>query len=261
MPPMRILVTNDDGILAPGIAALARALRPLGEIDVAAPASGQSGAAHAITFMAPLIAERVAFGGDLTGWSVDGSPADSVKLAVRELCERPPDLVVSGINAGANRGIDVIYSGTVAAAVEAAFIGIPSLAISLQAGGGFDFERAGTHARAIVERAIELGIGPGTVLNVNLPSFERGEPKGVRIVPQSTAPWSDGYLRREDPRGRAYFWLTAEGDPGGMGQPDTDLGALHDGWITITPLQYDLTQHAQLGWLRSAWPSDARGRD
>ncbi len=254
---MRILVTNDDGILAPGIAALATALQPLGHVDVVAPATGQSGAAHAITFMAPLISERVSFAGHLSGWSVDGSPADCVKLAVSEICSQPPDLVVSGINAGANRGIDVIYSGTVAAAVEAAFIGIPSLAISLQAGGGFDFEAAAVHARTIVERAIEIGIGPGTVLNVNIPSLERGEPRGVRVVPQSTAPWSDAYVRREDPRGRAYFWLTTEGDPLGLlGHPDSDLVALREGWITITPLQYDLTQHAQLRWLREVWPGE-----
>lgn len=252
---MRILVANDDGILAPGIAALARALAPLGEIDVVAPMTGQSGAAHAITFMTPLITERVTLGGGLSGWGVDGSPADCVKLAVHELCDRRPDLVVSGINAGSNLGVDVIYSGTVAAAIEAAFIGIPALAFSLESGGGFDFERAGGHARAIVERAIGLGISPGMVLNVNLPRLDRGEPRGVKVVPQCTAPWTDGYDRRTDPRGRAYFWL---GDLGGRGEgrPDageTDLAALRAGWITLTPLQYDLTQYAQLRHLQSTW--------
>src|SRR5262245_31551926 len=202
---MRILVTNDDGILAPGIAALAEALAPLGEIEVVAPESGQSGAAHAITFMAPLITQRVTVGGALAGWSVDGSPADCVKLAVCELCGGRPDLVVSGINAGSNRGVDVIYSGTVAAAVEAAFIGIPSIAVSLEASAELDFARAARHARTIVERAIELAIPPGTVLNVNIPRLDRGDPRGVKIVPQSTAPWTDTYDRRTDPRGRAYF--------------------------------------------------------
>jgi len=249
---MRILVTNDDGILAPGIQALAHALRPLGDIDVVAPDEGQSGSAHKITFMSPLITQRVNVGSDLQGWSVDGSPADCVKLAVCALCEGRPDLVVSGINAGSNRGVDVIYSGTVAAAVEAAFIGIPSLAISLEASRVLDFEKAAVYARAIVERAIELHITPGMVLNVNIPRLDRGEPRGVRVVQQSTAPWTDNYDRRVDPRGRAYFWLTDSGDR----EPesgDTDLSALRAGYVTITPLQYDLTQYAQLRHLRETW--------
>lgn len=259
---MRILVSNDDGILAPGIAALARALAPLGTIDVVAPMSGQSGAAHAITFMRPLITERISIGGVPFGWGVDGSPADCVKVGVHELCESRPDLVVSGINAGSNLGVDVIYSGTVAAAVEAAFIGIPSLAFSLEVGGGFDFEGAGRHARAIVERAVALGISPGMVLNVNLPRLDRGEPRGVKIVPQSTAPWTDTYDRRTDPRGRDYFWLGDLGGRGGGEEGETDLVELRAGWITITPLQYDLTQLAQLRHLRTAWPSSgATGGD
>jgi len=256
---MRILVTNDDGILAPGIAALAAALEPLGHIDVIAPESGQSGAAHAITFMAPLITQRVTVGGTLTGWSVDGSPADCVKLAVSQLCEQRPDLVVSGINAGSNRGVDVIYSGTVAAAVEAAFIGIPSLAVSLESSAELDFARAARHVRRIVERALELGISPGMVLNVNIPRLDRGEPKGVKVVPQSTRPWTDTYDRRTDPRGRSYFWLTDAGDREPE-EHDTDLSALRDGWITITPLQYDLTQYAQLKHLSAAWSAPGGAR-
>lgn len=256
---MRILVTNDDGILAPGIAALAEALEPLGDIDVVAPAEGQSGSAHAITFMTPLITQQVTVGGKLKGWSVDGSPADCVKLAVCELCGGRPDLVVSGINAGSNRGVDVIYSGTVAAAVEAAFIGIPSLAISLEASRELDFARAARHARGIVERAVQLGISPGMVLNVNIPRLDRGEPKGVKVVPQSTTPWTDSYDRRTDPRGRAYFWLTDQGDREPE-EHDTDLSALRDGYITVTPLQYDLTQYAQLEHLRSVWNDLASNR-
>lgn len=251
---MRILVTNDDGILAPGIGALAEALRPLGEVHVVAPESGQSGAAHAITFMRPLICESISVGGRPFGWSVDGSPADCVKLGVRELCPARPDLVVSGINAGSNLGVDVIYSGTVAAAVEAAFIGIPSIAISLEAGGGFDFEAAGEHARGIVRRAIELAITPGMVLNVNIPRLDRGAPRGVQVVAQSTAPWTDAYDRRTDPRGRAYFWLGDAGGRAAEDKPETDLVALRAGYVTITPLQYDLTQYAQLRHLTEAWP-------
>jgi 5'-nucleotidase len=257
---MRILVTNDDGILAPGIQALAHALRPLGDVDVVAPDAGQSGAAHAITFMSPLITQRVNVGEELQGWSVDGSPADCVKLAVCALCEGRPDLVVSGINAGSNRGVDVIYSGTVAAAVEAAFIGIPAIAISLEASRVLDFERAAVHARAIVERAIELAITPGMVLNVNLPRLDRGEPRGVKVVPQSTAPWTDNYDRRTDPRGRAYFWLTDQGDREPESE-DTDLSALRAGYVTITPLQYDLTQYAQLEHLRRTWGELRTGRN
>lgn len=253
---MHILVTNDDGIMAPGISALANALRPLGDVEVVAPESGQSGAAHAITFLAPLISQRISLHGEFFGWSVDGSPADCVKLGVHELCRKRPDLVVSGINAGANRGIDVIYSGTVAAAVEAAFIGIPSLAISLEASAGFDFERAGVHAREVVARAIEIGLEGGTVLNVNIPRLDRGDPRGVRIVRQSTAPWTDRYDRRADPRGRAYFWLTDEGERGGDPPEETDLSALRAGYVTITPLQHDLTQYEQLRRLENVWAPD-----
>ena len=214
--------------------------------------SGQSGAAHAITFMA-LIADRISIDGRFFGWSVDGSPADCVKLGVGQLCTARPDLIVSGINAGANRGVDVIYSGTVAAAVEAAFIGIPSLAISLEASGGFDFERAAVWARAIVARAIELKIGAGTVLNVNIPALDRGEPRGVRVVRQSTTPWTDTYDHRKDPRGRSYFWLMDAGGREDESLPETDLMALRAGYVTVTPLQYDLTQYARLDELRGDW--------
>lgn len=250
---MRILVTNDDGILAPGIEALARALQPLGEVEVVAPESVQSGAAHAITFNAPLMCERVSVDGEFFGWSVDGSPADCVKLGVHELCAERPDLVVSGINAGANRGVDVIYSGTVAGAVEAAFIGIPSVAISLEAAGGFDFPRAGTIARDIVARALEIGVDPGTVLNVNIPRLDGDDPRGVKVVRQSTAPWTDSYDRRADPRGRPYFWLTDQGERGRAEPPNTDLAALRAGFVTITPLQHDLTEYKQLDRLDRAW--------
>jgi len=256
---MRILVCNDDGILAPGIAALAGALAEVAEVDVVAPMSGQSGAAHAITFMTPLITERISVAGRPFGWGVDGSPADCVKVGVHELCEVRPDLVVSGINAGSNLGVDVIYSGTVAAAVEAAFIGIPSIAVSLEAGGGFDFEGAAVHAREIVLRAVALGISPGMVLNVNVPRLDRGAPRGVRVVPQSTAPWTDTYDRRKDPRGRTYFWLGDAGGRAAEDDPDTDLMALRAGFVTITPLQYDLTQYAQLAHLQAAWPGGGPG--
>ena len=182
-----------------------------------------------------------------------------MKLAVSQLCEQRPDLVVSGINAGSNRGVDVIYSGTVAAAVEAAFIGIPALAISLEASAELDFTRAAVYARRVVERAVELGISPGMVLNVNIPRLDRGEPRGVKVVQQSTRPWTDTYDRRTDPRGRAYFWLTDQGDREPE-EHDTDLSALRDGFMTITPLQYDLTQYAQLKHLSSVWnaPGGAR---
>lgn len=253
---MHILVTNDDGILAPGIAALSRALQPLGDVEVVAPESVQSGAGHAITFNAPLICERVSVDGDVFGWSVDGSPADCVKLGVHELCAHRPDLVVSGINAGSNRGVDVIYSGTVAGAVEAAFIGIPSLAVSLEAAGGFDFERAGGIAHDIVARALEIGIDPGTVLNVNIPRLDRSEPRGVKVVRQSTAPWTDGYDRRADPAGRPYFWLTDQGERGASDPAETDLAALRAGYVTITPLQHDLTEYKQLDRLDRAWSRD-----
>lgn len=247
---MEILLTNDDGILAPGLAAMHRVLRSFGEVFVVAPETGQSAAGHSITINSPLIARKVHVS-DFFGWAVDGRPADCVKLALLELLGKRPQLVVSGMNAGGNSGVNVLYSGTVAAAVEGALYGIPSIAFSLHTERDFDFDRGAAAAGDVLGRILAGGLYPGMLLNVNIPQTVDGlPPKGTRVVRQSVERWNDAFDRRTDPRGRTYYWLAGSGNKSGPVQ--TDDHALEQGYITVTPLHFDLTHHGQLeriaGW-------------
>ncbi|MBY0229211.1 MAG: 5'/3'-nucleotidase SurE, partial [Gemmataceae bacterium] len=181
------------------------------------------------------------------GWAVEGRPADCVKLALRELLPAPPDAIVSGLNAGSNAGINVLYSGTVAAAIEGAFFKVTSIACSLEYTKlePLDFARGAALARGVVERLLAHSPAPGSLFNVNIPSAEKGEPKGVRVLRQNLAPYVEGFDRRTDPRGRVYFWSTPDfncPDP----EADTDVTALAEGWITVTPLHFNLTDEAKL---------------
>ena len=200
---MHILLTNDDGILAPGLAAMHRQLTALGEVSVAAPDTVQSAAAHAITIDAPLTAARLHVHHEFYGWSIAGRPADCVKLAVAKLIQPRPDLVVSGINDGANVSINVLYSGTVAAAAEGAMLGIPSIAVSLERGPELDFAWAARIARGLIERAAARPLQPGQLLNINIPDLSRGRPKGVKVVGQSIRKMDEIYERRDGPGGSA----------------------------------------------------------
>ena len=251
---MRILLTNDDGIHAPGLRAMRAELRKLGEVVVVAPAAEQSAVGHSITLSTPLIVQQV-FDDEkkFVGWAVEGRPADCVKLALLELLPEPPDLVVSGLNAGANAGINVLYSGTVAAAIEGAFFGQVSVACSQEYTKATppDFAGGAALARRVIEQILGHRPPPGSLFNINLPAPERGPVRGVRGVPQNAAPYSERFDRRIDPRGRVYFWSTPEfgcPDP----HPDTDVTTLAEGYVTVTPLQFDLTHHRQLdemaGW-------------
>jgi 5'-nucleotidase len=251
---MRILLTNDDGVYAPGLRALWAELRKLGEVVVVAPAAEQSAVGHSVTLTTPLIVQEVLDEGQRPlGWAVEGRPADCVKLALRELLPEPPDLIVSGLNAGANAGINVLYSGTVAAAIEGAFFRVTSIACSLEytRARPLDFARGAALARAVVEQVLARRPAAGSLFNVNVPSPERGPVRGVRVVPQNVAPYVETFDRRTDPRGRVYFWSSPEfgcPDP----HPDTDVTALAEGYVTVTPLQFDLTHAAALegmaGW-------------
>lgn len=248
---MRILLTNDDGIYAPGLRALRQELRKLGEVTVVAPATEQSAVGHSITLLTPLLVQPVFDpDGSPLGWAVEGKPADCVKLALVELLEETPDLVVSGINAGSNVGINVLYSGTVAAAIEGAFFGITSIAVSLEYSDPIylDFGEAARIARQLIERLINQR-GGGQLFNINIPSLDRGSPKGVRIVPQGVVRYREQFQRRTDPRGRVYFWTMPELVPL-ESKPDTDVTALAEGYITITPLRFDLTDYRLLESLR-----------
>jgi 5'-nucleotidase len=240
---VRILLTNDDGIYAPGLRALLPELRKLGEVVVVAPATEQSAVGHSVTLTTPLVVQEVLDEERRPmGWAVEGRPADCVKLALRELLSEPPDLIVSGLNAGSNAGINVLYSGTVAAAIEGAFFRRTSIACSLEYTKlkPLDFPRGAELARRVIEQILAQQPPEGTLFNVNVPSPERGPIRGIRSVQQNVAAYVETYDRRIDPRGRMYFWANPDyrcPDP----HPDSDVTALHEGWITVTPLRFDLT--------------------
>ena len=253
---MLILLTNDDGIRAPGLVAIYRELVKLGEVHVVAPETVQSATGHGITISTPLLTQRVTVEETFTGVAIDGRPADCVKLAVAKILPRAPDLVVSGINSGANVGINVLYSGTVAAAIEAAFLGLPSIALSLYLRSHIpvDYARTAELSLSVIRQILDAGLKPGHCASVNLPPLRAGEnPTGVKVCRQCVKPWVDEYEERLDPRGRPYYWnssvftlVETEGD--------TDVAALRDGYITVTPLQFDLTRDLQLReWKDRAW--------
>jgi 5'-nucleotidase len=252
---VRILLTNDDGIFAPGLRALRKELQRLGEVTVVAPAEEQSGVGHAITLLLPLVVKQVEDeDGAPLGYLVEGSPADCVKLAILELMDRPPDLVVSGINSGANVGINVLYSGTVAAAIEGAFFKITSIAVSLELSEHQDYPAAARDAVRIIRSLLDHKPAPGSLFNVNLPAPSRGQPRGVKTVPMSVGRHGETFERRRDPRGRTYYWLTYA-PPFHLEGPESDVNALADGYITVTPLHFDMTRYDRLGPLAQiAWP-------
>jgi len=245
---VRILLTNDDGIYAPGLRALRKELQRLGDVTVVAPATEQSAVGHSITLLTPLLVQEVLDEQQqFLGWAVEGRPADCVKLALLELLPEPPDLLVSGLNAGSNAGINVLYSGTVAAAIEGAFFRQTSIAVSLEytRPKPLDFPRGAELARRVIEQIMQHRPGPGMLFNVNIPSLEKGPVRGIRVVPQNVAPYVEEFDRRVDPRGRVYFW-TKPGYSCPEPHPDSDVTALDEGFITVTPLQFDLTHAGRL---------------
>jgi 5'-nucleotidase len=246
---MRIMLTNDDGIYAPGLRALRRELQKLGEVTVVAPATEQSATGHSVTLLTPLLVQEIFEddGSTFLGWAVEGRPADCVKLGLLELLPQPPDLIVSGLNAGSNAGINVLYSGTVAAAIEGAFYRHTAIACSLEytKQAQLDFPTASRYARQVVEQILAKEPKPGSLFNVNIPPLERGEVKGIQVMPQNISVYREAFDRRTNPRGRTYFWTSPEfhcPEP----HPDTDVTALAEGYITVTPLHFDLTDHARL---------------
>ncbi len=247
-----ILLTNDDGIYAPGLAAMERELRRLGEVYVVAPATEQSGVGHSITYLMPLIAKEVYVDERHWGWAVEGSPADCVRIGISEFCPRRPDLVVSGINGGLNAGINVLYSGTVAAAIEGAFFGITSVAVSLEFDEHAPFDKGARLARRVIEQTLEQQDAGPQLYNLNIPTAAlRGTPQ-LRVVPMDVALYGEKYEKRTDPWGRAYYWATVYPPPAADGPP-TDLSAITDGYVTLTPLDYNMTRQAVLRQMQS-WP-------
>lgn len=240
-----VLLTNDDGIYAPGLAALYKELGNLAEVHVVAPATEQSGVSHSITYLTPLIVKEVFDNRHRWGWAVEGSPADCVKIGITEFCPKRPDLVVSGINSGLNAGINVLYSGTVAAAIEGAFFGITSVAVSLEFDEHAQFDKAARLARTIIEQILDKKGAEPQLYNMNIPTAALATAPQVCTVPMDVTRYADRYEKRTDPWGRDYYWIT--GHPPDPTQPhETDLSALAKGCVTLTPLDYNMTTNSVL---------------
>lgn len=247
---MRILLTNDDGILAEGLIALYEELKGDFELSVVAPEIEMNAVGHAITLSDPLRVRRINRDGVFFGYGVSGSPADCVKIAVHEILQQRPDIVLSGVNLGSNVGINLLYSGTVSAAMEGAFLGFPSVAISLNTKEDPDFSFAARFSRRIIGFVMENGLSVRTALNVNIPSIPEDQIKGISFTTQDLVRQRDEYEKRRDPRGNVYYWLAKE-TPVEESTSNTDLRALTENRITITPITFDLTELKEMKRLSS----------
>ncbi|MCH7817925.1 MAG: 5'/3'-nucleotidase SurE [Candidatus Marinimicrobia bacterium] len=246
----KILLTNDDGINAPGIFALYESIKSLGEVDVIAPATEMSAVGHAITLSDPLRVEKVNKRDEFFGYAVSGTPADCVKIAVWALLDEKPDIVISGINLGNNTGISIIYSGTVSAATEGTILEIPSIAISLAAYKNPDFAFAAKFAKKLITIILEKGLPVGTLLNVNVPNVPEEEIEGVMITRQGKAVYEEFFDKRTDPWGRSYYWMA--GEKVKMKQDESvDDSAIFNNMVSVTPIQFDLTDYANMELIKS----------
>lgn len=238
---IKILVSNDDGIDSPGIFALAEAMKTIGEVCVVAPNKQQSAVAHAMTVTTPLRATPFYKNGTFFGYAINGTPADSVKLGLCSILDELPDLVITGINHGLNTSVNMIYSGTVAAATEGMLRNIPSIAFSLSSyDTAVDCSAAAEFSTTITKKILQTGLPTGTLLNVNIPAVSKDKIKGIKITRQSNAFWNDSFEKRQDPFGRDYFWYD-----GTFEIPDNDInsddGAVKNNYISITPIHYCFT--------------------
>lgn len=260
---MHILVTNDDGVSAPGLLALAQAMRRLGEVSILAPDRNWSGGGHVKTIDRPLRIKEVVLADGSNALAADGAPSDCVALALLGFLPENVDLVVSGINPMPNLGHDVTYSGTVTAAMEAVIWGHPAVAFSLDSPenhlSALDYETAAVVARRVVETVLEYSLPAGILLNVNVPYRSLDEIQGFRMTRQGLRVYRDRLDQRTDPRGRPYYWIGGDA-PTGIPEPGTDVGALHDGYVAITPLQLDLTAYPALHRM-NAWDWKVREKD
>ncbi len=239
-----ILVTNDDGITAPGIVALIEVMKTLGDVVIVAPDKAQSGMGHAITINSTLRIQKVKIYGVKEEYSCSGTPVDCVKFAVNKIMHRKPDLCVSGINHGTNISINVIYSGTMSAAVEGAIEGIPSIGFSLSDYTiDADFTASKKIVKTIAEKVLKNGLPEGVCLNVNIPKLKSDLIKGVKICRQAKAIWIEEFDERYDPSGQPYYWLTGKFENFDTNETDTDIWALENGYVSVVPTQFDMTAH------------------
>lgn len=244
-----ILICNDDGITAPGIIALVNAVKDLGEVIIVAPDSPQSAMGHAVTISKPLRLEQTKLYGDIRSYQCSGTPADCVKLAVDKVLHRKPDLLLSGINHGSNSSINILYSGTMSAAMEGAIEGIPAAGFSLcDFSYEADFSIASNIARDVAKNIIQNGLPSGVLLNVNVPKVKIDAFNGTRICRQALAKWEEEFDERQDPNGKKYFWLSGKFVNFDKGD-DTDEWALANNFASIVPVQFDLTAHNAIAYL------------
>ena len=245
----KILITNDDGIFAPGIYALWEAMQEIGDVTIVAPDSEKSAVGHAITITDPIRVEKIQRKNGFEGFAVKGTPADCVKIAGRSLMKSPPDIVVSGINSGANVGSNIIYSGTVSAATEGTILGIPSVAISLNSIKGGDMTESQKVAVTIVNKVLENGLPSGILLNINVPNISEEAIKGYRITKQGKLVFKDRFEKREDPRGKFYYWM--KGEIINDTDSESDGYAMQNDYVSITPIHYQLTEESFIKTLES----------
>ena len=251
-----ILVTNDDGIMAPGIRNLIQFMIQLGEVVVVAPDKPQSGMGHAVTLSNPLRIEKISKEAPPLEFSCSGTPVDCVKIAVNKILQRKPDLLVSGINHGSNSSINVIYSGTMSATIEGAMEGIPSIGFSLlDSRFDADFVSARKHIITIAKNVLKHGLPKGICLNVNIPAVKESELKGIKVCRQSKANWDENFDHRQDPRGKDYYWLTGKFKLH-ENSNETDEWALSNKYISLVPVQYDFTAYKAISEIKS-WNIDA----
>jgi len=250
---MHILVTNDDGVTAPGLLALAQEIRKLGKVTVFAPDKNWSASGHVKTMDRPLRVRETTLADGSSAFTSDGAPSDCVALPLLGLLDEKIDLVVSGINPHANLGHDVTYSGTVTAAMEAVIDGVKGIAVSLDSPDGFkgtlDYSTAAIIGRRVAEKVIADGLPEGTVLNVNVPYLKEAELKGYMVTRHGLRVYRDALDERVDPRGRPYYWIGGD-FPTGVDEPGTDFGAVKNGYVSITPLQLDLTNYKAMDVLK-----------
>jgi 5'-nucleotidase len=240
---MNILITNDDGIYSEGIRVLYESLKTIGKVTIVAPDAERSAVGHAITLSDPLRVKKVNRGGKFFGYATTGTPADCVKLAIRALLQKKPDLIVSGINLGPNVGYSVLYSGTVSGATEGAILGISSFAISLATFTNPDYNFAAKFAKKLAKQIIQnKGLPKGTLLNVNIPAVDKKCIKGVQVVKQSEKAIEERFDKREDPRKRIYYWLTGEIIKSDK-KEDADIETIRNNYISITPIHCDMTNY------------------
>ena len=241
---MRIIITNDDGIKAPGLTALYEKLRTLADVTVIAPERERSATGHAITIHKPLRVEKTFItGNEGCGWAVSGTPSDCIKLGLKALVKQPPDLIISGINSGYNLGTDILYSGTVSAALEGILHSIPSLAVSTSTNDSKIYNNAAEIVKSIVEQIKDKTLTAQTLLNINIPPTNIQQIKGIRITRLGVREYDNVFEARRDPRGKIYYWLGGEAVECRQENENIDISAVREGYVSITPIHFDLTNH------------------